>query len=182
MPDQAPLARDPLDRPALALHWAIAILIIGMIAFGIYMDDLPDGSSLKKTIYPLHSGLGLVVLALVVWRSALRIRRGFPEPAGRYPVWQNHLARTVHWLLLLAVLVMPLAGIAHALGEGREISVFGLFSLGRIPGNETLAEWGGAVHGMTGNLLIALIALHIAGALKHHWIDRDATLTRMLRR
>jgi cytochrome b561 len=90
-----------------------------MIAFGIYMDDLPDGSRLKKTIYPLHSGLGLVILALVVWRSVLRIRRGFLEPAGRYPVWQNHLARTVHWLLL-TVLVMPLAGIAHALGKARE--------------------------------------------------------------
>ena len=146
------------------------------------MDDLPDGNSLKKTIYPLHSGLGLVFLALVVWRSALRLRRGFPEPAGRYPVWQRHMARTVHWLLLLGALAMPIAGIAHALGEGREITAFGLFSFGRIAPDEALAEWAGAVHENAAFALIALIVLHLAGAFKHHWIDRDETLTRMLRR
>ncbi|MBT5414276.1 MAG: cytochrome b, partial [Rhodospirillaceae bacterium] len=92
------------------------------------------------------------------------------------------LARTVHWLLLLGALAMPIAGIAHALGEGREISVFGLFSFGRIAPDEALAEWAGAVHENAAFALIALIALHLVGALKHHWIDRDGTLTRMLGR
>lgn len=175
-------SKDPLDRPARLLHWTIAILIIGMIPFGIYMDSLPDGDSLKKTIYPIHSGLGLVVLVLALWRSARRIDRGFPEPASPYALWQQHLARAIHWLLLLGVLAMPISGIVHALGDGREITFFGLFSFGQIAPDQTLRHWGGWVHGNVGRLLIALILLHVAGALKHHWIDKDETLNRMLGR
>lgn len=91
------------------------------------------------------------------------------------------LAKFTHWFLIIATIAMPISGIMFSLGLGYPVPVLGLFEIGPLPQKiPILADIGGDIHEYAGNSLIAVISLHIAGALKHHTIDKDGTLRRML--
>jgi len=177
MPDRA----DKLSPLSIGLHWSIAVAILIALPIGLYMEDLPKGPE-RNELIALHSTIGLVVLLLAVARIAWRTNQGLPAPLGAPPPWQHRLAVVVHWGLLVATIAMPLSGIAQRLGHGSAVDVFGLFTLGPMAKNEILAQAGGAVHGIGANVLMVLLLLHVAGALKHQFVDRDGTFARMLGR
>ncbi len=164
----------------LALHWLLAVAIVGMIFFGISLEDLPEGE-VKTMRVGLHVSIGFSVFVAGCVRLLWRLRNGLPEPAGDHARWERKLTRVVHVVLLVAPIYLPLAGAVWAIGKGYVIEVFGL---ALIPGSdmprEALADVGSALHGPVGFLLLLVVLLHVAGALKHHIKDKDATLRRML--
>jgi len=176
---------DKFTRFTIGLHWIIAIAIIGMLAFGLYIEDLPRGPE-KSALIGIHKSIGLTILVLAAARFGWRLINGMPQPVGRYSTIERILAKTVHWLLLLGTLFMPISGILMSLSGGYGLAVFGLVIvpvLRNTPGfqpNEALGDIAGVLHAVGGKVLIAAIVLHFAGALKHHVIDKDATLRRML--
>jgi len=161
-------------------HWLSAILVIGLIALGVYMTGLPDSPD-KFELYDLHKAVGIGVLALILIRLLWLKISPNPKllPAKRL---EHILAHSVRGLLYLSLLAMPLSGWAMSSAGGHDVSFFGLWTLPPlVPENETLGTVAKTLHAVIGQFVFpALIGLHIAGALKHHFVYRDATLKRML--
>ncbi|RAR56569.1 cytochrome b561 [Paraburkholderia unamae] len=163
----------------IALHWLIALGIVGLLALGLYMVSLPKGLPLKSTLINLHKSLGLTIFLLVLLRIMARAAHTSP-PLPPMRAWQRAAARTTQGLLYLAMVAMPLSGYF-----GSSFNRFGTRFWGIA-----LPKWGWddaglrerffGLHEVLAWVLIALIVLHVAGALKHQWIDRDNLLARML--
>lgn len=160
-------------------HWLIAAGMIGMIATGLFLAYGPMNPQELGPIRDWHKAVGVVVLAYGLWRVGWRLAQGFPKTAAAMPTWQEAASRVAHWGLLGSILVMPVSGIVMSVYGGRAVNAFGLV----IPAQQRV-EWiagaAGLVHHYAAWLLVGLLALHIGAALKHHVIDRDTTLRRMV--
>lgn len=176
-----------LSKPTLWLHWLVAALVLPLLAVGIYMA-LAEAWGL----YDLHKSLGLVALPLLLARAAWRLGQGWPKPVGRYTAIEQRLAKASHWTLLLGVLAMPLTGMLYSGASGNGFGVFGLELMRSrphptephavVPYSEALSTLGETAHEWIGYALVVVLALHVAGAVKHHLLDGDGTLRRMLGR
>lgn len=169
--------RDRYSAVSLALHWAIAVLALGQIGLIMVHDAVEGGPWMM-----LHKSGGLLILTLTLarlgWRAA---NPAIPLPETT-PRWQRLAARTTHVLFYVVLLAMPLAGWAASSSVGRDILFYGLFEWPLLPlpeSRQTARALMGA-HELAAKLLYLLIALHLAGALKHHVVDRDNVLRRML--
>ena len=128
----------------------------------------------------IHKAVGVLVLILGLWRVTWRLIKGFPAPASSMPPWQEMASKLAHWALLAGIIVMPVSGLVGSLFGGRDVSVFGLFTLPAQAKIEWLQSLSGGVHGLFGKALAVVVVIHVAAALKHHFVDKDATLSRML--
>lgn len=162
-------------------HWAVSLAFFGMLAVGFYLEFGGLTREARGPIMALHKATGTVLLLVVTWRVVWRLRQGFPAPVGgAMPGWQVQASKLVHWGLLAAILIMPLSGMLSSLFGGRPIDIYGLFMIPPFEKNETLQDAAGQTHTITAYVLTGLISLHVAAAIKHHLIDRDGTLVRML--
>lgn len=174
----APAAR--YGAVAIAFHWLIAAALVALYWIGWSMTDLPLGPD-KLTAYALHKSIGLTVLVAAAARLLWRATHRPPAlPADMAP-WQRIVAAATHWSLYALLLLIPLSGWFLNGTTGFPISWFGLVGVPNLvaadPGMKDLAA---EVHEFFGKVLLALVALHVAGALHHHFVLRDAILTRML--
>ncbi|MGL4237241.1 cytochrome b [Tabrizicola sp.] len=161
-------------------HWIMAVAMIGMVAFGLYLGFGGLPRETRGPLIDLHKAIGVLVLIFGVWRVGLRLFRGFPPPASEMPSWQETASKAVHWALLASIIIMPVSGIVASVFRGRAIDVFGLFEIPAQAENPGIAGLAGQIHEFVGIGLAVVIAIHVAAALKHHVVDKDATLTRML--
>ncbi len=165
---------------AKSFHWITALLVIGMLCAGLYMTGL-ENSPQKFQIYGLHKSIGVTILLIVVLRILWKSVTVRPEELATHKKWERALARLVHFFLYFAILTMPLSGWAMSSAKNFPVSVFGLFTLPNIVGpNPGLAGLLAEYHEILAWALMGAIGLHFAGAIKHHIIDRDETLRRML--
>jgi cytochrome b561 len=177
--DAAP--RGPrYDLFAMALHWLLAVLIVGAFGVGLYMTGLPF-SPLRLKVYSWHKWAGITFLAL----SALRLlwRLGHPPPALPPGMSRLQLAsqRAGHTLMYLLFFAVPLSGWAYSSGMGMPVAWFGVLPLPDFvtpdpPFAEAVLQ---PLHRNAAFTLAGLTLLHVGAALKHHWIDRDGLLKRM---
>lgn len=174
------------DRAARALHWLAAPAILALIALGLAMVRLPatDEAEVARVFraYSIHKTLGIGVLALAALRIGWRLRHPGPGPLHPDRRAETALARLVHHTLLGAMLVLPVSGFLHhsaAPGFAPILWPFGQ-SLPFLPADERLALIFASVHRVSGWLLFAALGLHLLGVAKHRFIDRDATLARMV--
>ena len=171
---------------AQLLHWAIAGLVLALIALGLFMHELPAGSSsdvaYKSWYYSLHKTLGVTVLFLAIIRIGWALVQPHPKPLNAQRPLENLAAQTVHWILYGAIIAMPLSGwLHHSALEGFAPIWWPLpQDLPLVPKSPQLAAVFAAVHFFTVILLGICLVLHIGGALKHALIDRDVTLSRMI--
>jgi cytochrome b561 len=165
---------------ARALHWIMAVLIISLGLVGLYMSDLPN-SPQKIKIYALHKSIGLTVLALLLLRLAWRMADRRPDEVPM-PRWQALAARAVHGLLYVLMFALPLSGWLYNSASGYPLQWFSLFNLPSLTGGADPALKGFAhdIHAYGFYVLALALLAHVGGALKHHFIDRDETLVRML--
>ncbi|KJV28733.1 cytochrome b [Luteibacter yeojuensis] len=176
-----PLRSEPTRWSTVAktFHWLMALLILGNGAFAFYMDGLKPSLN-KINMFALHKSIGLTVLALFVLRLAWKMldRRPPDEPAPR---WQQLAAHVVHGFLYLLIVAIPLSGWAFNSAHGFPLQYFKQFNLpALVEKNEELSNTLGTVHVYLFWLLLLVLVAHVGGALKHHFIDRDDTLRRML--
>jgi len=160
-------------------HWVVAAAMIGMLLSGITMEYGPFARETVFAIMGWHKAIGALVLGYGLWRIGWRVAQGFLKEASVMPNWQAIAAKVTHWCLLATVLAMPLSGLVMSLYHGHDVDVFGLV----IPAQDKV-EWLASAAGMTHEYaawgLAGLLVLHIGGALKHHYIDHDTTLRRMV--
>lgn len=167
---------DPVAR---TFHGVMAVMMIGLLAVGLYMEDL-DPSPAKWQMYGLHKAFGITVLAFVILRILWRASHTPPTALGSQAAWERKLAHVVHGLLYFGMIVMPLSGYVMSSAGGHDISIFGWFNLPLLVAkNEQIGGLAKEIHEIAGYALICAITLHFVGALKHHVIDRDVTLARM---
>jgi len=166
-------------RTAVALHWGVAGLIIILLAVGWIMTDM-QGSPTKLRIVTWHKWGGITVLALFFVRALWRLTHPAPPPVPM-PAWQQRAARIMHALLYVMLLVQPLSGWLFSSAAGRQVIYLNLIPLPNLVArNPALGAVFKELHDTGGALLAAIITLHALAALKHHFIDRDDTLRRML--
>lgn len=173
-----------------AFHWLTALLILTAIPLGIIANDMAYDSSAalarKAYVFSLHKTVGIAAFTTAALRIAWALTQTHPAPLHPDRRAETALAAAIHWLLYISMLAVPLSGwVHHAATDGFAPILWptGLQigqNLPLVPKSETVAQIAGALHWVFTKLLIAAIVLHIAGALKHHVLDRDATLRRMV--
>ena len=181
-----PLANTP-DRygtVAKVLHWLLALLILANIALGFLADWLPfetqEALQFKAGAFSVHKTLGIAILAVALLRIVWALVQPRPRPMHPERLAETFLAEAVHWSLYAALVAVPLSGwVQHAASEGFAPILWPLGqSLPLVPKSETVERIAGATHWVFGWILIAAVAVHVLGALKHVF-ERDGTLARM---
>jgi cytochrome b561 len=165
---------------AIALHWLMAFLLLGLFVVGLYMHELPL-SPQKLKIYSWHKWAGVSIFLLVLVRLAWRIGHRPPALPALMPVWQQSAAHGLHFLLYLLIIAIPLSGWLMSSAKGFQTVWFGVLPLPDLIGKDKeLGKILEEVHSILNFGLVALVIVHAAAALKHHWVDKDDVLTRML--
>lgn len=158
----------------------MAILIIGMLTLGLIMVRMPISLE-KLKFYGWHKEVGILILELVILRIIWRLYNILPELPKQMPMLEKLAARSAHLLFYGFMIVMPLTGWLMSSAAGLQVSFFGLFLLPNLIGPDpSMMHFLQGVHGWLGYSLIALIGLHTAAALKHHFINKDDVLRRMI--
>jgi cytochrome b561 len=172
-------ASDRYTRTAIALHWAIAALVIFQFAWGWWMQGIPKQPvGPRVDAFNLHKSIGMTILALMVVRVLWRV--GHPPPPLRgLPRWQENVARGNHLLLYLALLIQPLAGYLGSEWSGFPVKFFGVTLPSWAGKNSAMKELMSTVHLATSWVIAAAVVVHIGAAFKHALVDRDGLLARM---
>lgn len=171
-------SKDHFGIIAIILHWVMAILLIGLLALGLYMVNLPISFE-KLKLYGWHKEYGILAFVLVLIRIIWRFANTTPQLS--LPLLEKIAARTVHWAFYGFMFAMPITGWLITSAAGLPASFFGLFVLPNlIDPNPDLIKTFEAIHKWVGYGLIATIILHTFAALKHHFINKDDILRRML--
>ena len=166
-------------RTAVALHWLLAVLIIANLAFGLSIVDLPV-SPRKLRYFSWHKWTGVTIFAFAAARLLWRIGHRPPPLPASTPRWEVATARAVHALLYALFLSAPLTGWLYSSAAGFQTVYLGLLPIpDLLSRNAPLADVLKAAHRAINYTLAATILLHVAAALKHHFVDRDAVLSRM---
>ncbi len=187
-------------KTAVILHWLIAICIFGMFALGWYMSDLPkeapkqiaydlfdwgiytwqlaEEASPRTFYFNLHKSLGVTIFALIAIRILWRITHRPPALLSSYKAWERKLATGTHHFLYLLMIALPVSGVIMATYSKYGIKWFGVPFIKGLD-NNPMRELFKEVHEIVGVIILVMVILHIAGALKHKFIDKDDTLKRM---
>ena len=166
---------------AIALHWLVALTVIGLAILGLWMVDLSYYSPWYRSAPFWHRSVGLALFAVLLFRMFWRCFNPRPGQLPNHRRWELNLAALVHGLLYLLLFVIVISGYLISTATGQGISFFGWFEVpATLTGLPAQADRAGAVHYWAAILVLGLAALHALGALKHHFIDRDDTLRRML--
>ena len=174
---------DTTDRygaVTIIIHWATALLVYGIFLSGLYMTGLDYAHPWYHRAPELHKSFGLLLFLLIIVRIAWRILTPKPEMVPM-PGWESTVATIVHWSFYPLLFLIPVCGYLISTADARGVEFFGLFEVPALfTGSEGQEDTAGAVHLYLALFTIALSGLHGAAALKHHFIEKDATLKRIL--
>ena len=173
---------------AVGFHWLIALLIVGLLAIGKYMSGLAPDDPMRFALTQWHKSFGIAVLILSVLRLAWRFtHRPPPEPAS-VPPWQKKAAHLAHVGLYALLFAVPITGWIMVSASPLDVDtlLFDVIPWPHLPpfpelaNREAIAESFEGYHELAGNLMILLLLAHVGAALKHHFVDKDTVLVRML--
>jgi cytochrome b561 len=166
---------------AIALHWLIALLVIAAFTLGVTMVDIPGVTPTKLRYFNYHKWIGVTVLAFAVVRLLWRLSHPVPTLPASIPGWQRKIADFTHYALYFLIFAVPLSGFFYSLASGFPVVYLGVLPLPVvIDPNPELKPLFKTAHYFFNIALGTLVSLHIVAALKHHLIDRDDVLKRML--
>jgi cytochrome b561 len=167
---------------AVLLHWGMAVLLVVLLAMGLYMVALPEvGFDREKiTLILVHKTLGLVALAAVLVRMAWRYVNALPALTAGLPAWQQLAARVVHLLFYALMLALPATGLLMSSAGGYPVSFLGFELPDLVPVNPRHFQMWIVVHRWLSYALAVLIVAHAGAALHHALIKRDDTLRKIL--
>ncbi|MCK9379841.1 MAG: cytochrome b [Sulfuritalea sp.] len=180
LPSTPPASGTRYSGVAIGLHWLIAVAIAGSFSVGLYMADLPL-SPQKLKLYSWHKWAGVTIFLVVMVRLGWRLSHRPPQLPAGMPAWQRKVAEATHVLLYVLMIVIPLSGWLMSSAKGFQTVWFGVLPLpDLLAKNEALGKLLEEVHELLNWSTAAVVVAHLGAALKHHFIDRDDVLTRML--
>lgn len=167
------------STPAIVLHWLVALLIFVAFPLGLYMADLPLSPE-KLQLFSYHKWIGVTVFMLAGLRVVWRLTHTPPPLPASVAGWQRRASAVAHGLLYLLILVIPISGWLMSSAKGVQTVWFGVLPLPDLIGKDkALGHLLEEVHETLNYTLLALVVLHVAGALQHHFIERQPFLQRM---
>ncbi len=173
-----PTAPPRYTAVAIALHWLLAAGLVAAFCVGVFMSDLST-SPLKLRLYNWHKWAGITILALSVLRLAWRLTHP-PPPDVAMPAWQRSVAHLTHRAMYGLFFAVPLAGWAYSSAAGFPVVLFGVLPLPDfVPANKALAKAIEPWHAALAFALAGVALVHVAAAIKHHFVDRDGLIGRM---
>ncbi|MBY6033463.1 cytochrome b [Marinobacter daepoensis] len=166
---------------AIVLHWVAAVTIVALFALGYWMVDLSYYDPWYRQGPDIHRSVGILLFGVMAVRLLWRLFNRAPGPLPNHKRWEVISAHIAHGLLYLLVFVAMISGYLISTADGSSIHVFNWFEVPSMTGQiKGLEDTAGAVHYWSTWAIVVLAAIHALGALKHHLIDRDNTLRRML--
>lgn len=160
-------------KTSIVFHWAAALIIIVL-----YLTGEGERGSF---VFSFHIGFGAIAGVFLIWRSLRRFLRGMPDKSDQSEML-NLLSKSVIWGFLLSMIAVIATGYLIIWWLGQPVNVFGLFAIPSPFGaHHVLHEGAEEVHELIAQLILFLLALHIAGALKHRFIDRDGVMDKILK-
>lgn len=164
---------------AIVLHWLVALLIFAAFPLGVYMYELPLSPD-KLRLYSYHKWIGITVLLLAAIRVSWRLTHTPPPLPDSIAAWQRRASAIVHGLLYVLILAIPLSGWLMSSAKGFQTVWFGVVPLpDLVEKNRELGDLLAGVHQALNFTLLGLVILHVAAAMKHHFIERQPFLQRM---
>ena len=176
------------DDIAVIFHWAIALLIIGLLIIGKYMTSLEENDPVRFMLTQWHKSFGIAVLILSVLRLSWRFTHKPPPESATIAHWQQRAASLAHGLLYALMFILPITGwiMVSAFPLNLDTVLFNVIPWPHLPGLDTQENRGDIAHSfqdyheIAGTILIVILLAHAGAALKHHLFDKDDTLVRML--
>ncbi|CAN5280963.1 cytochrome b [soil metagenome] len=172
------IGQERYSHVARWLHWIIAALVIANILIGLFHD----GMGKAFPAMPIHKAIGITVLALTLVRIGWRLTHRAPPLPAALPGWEKGAAHLTHFTFYALLLVLPLSGWVMSSANDRPLTWFWLFDIPKfgVTKGDAIVGVSGEAHEVLGLIFGALILLHIAAALRHHFILKDGILRRML--
>lgn len=168
---------------SILLHWGVAVAVFGLFALGLWMVGLGYYDTWRKAGPDLHKSIGITLFAVMLIRIVWRLFSPAPSPLASYGKWTRIGAHVGHVFLYVGLFAVMFAGYLISTADGVGIPVFNLFEIpALVSGLPEQAETAGWIHLYLAWVLVVFAGLHGLAALKHHFIDRDVTLKRMLGR
>lgn len=168
---------------SIILHWLVALAVFGLFGVGLWMTDLSYYSTWYHTAPFWHKSVGVVVLMLMLVRVVWRFVSPAPKPIATHSTAVQLLAKLGHLGLYTAIFIVLISGYLISTAEGKGVSVFDLFEVPALfAGGAQQADLAGAIHLYVAWALVIAAVGHGLAAVKHHFIDKDATLKRMFGR
>ncbi len=176
-------SKDTYGLVAIGLHWLVALTVIGQFGLGLWMRGLGYYDTWYRLGPWWHKGIGVMLIAVVVIRLVWRFTNPRPAQLENHKPYERLAASLAHGALYLLLFAIAISGYLISTADGRGLEVFDWFEIPAIiSGIHKQEDIAGAVHFYLAWSVIVLAAIHALGALKHHFIDRDRTLRRMLGR
>lgn len=172
---------DNWGSVAKTFHWLIALLILGMLIMGASFDFVPKGTPLRSLLFQIHKSIGLTLLLLMCLRLVWRLMNPTPALPTNTPAWQQSAAHISHLLLYFYAFMMPLTGWVSSTAKGHAPVFWWLFSVPApfVSQSRLFGHFINQLHTHFAWVLMSLIVIHVLGALKHHFVDKDTVLKRM---
>lgn len=171
---------------AKSFHWLVFAAFVVLYLLGEIMGDMKQEAAPilglgKWDMYALHKSIGVTVLAIALARLLWRAMNPQPDlPAGTAKI-QTLAAHTVHWMLYVAMLVMPISGYTMSMAGGHGITYFGFWKLPDLIGlNKPLGALAHDIHMTAAEVIYFIVAIHVVAALFHHYVKKNNVLKRML--
>jgi superoxide oxidase len=172
---------DRYALPMVVLHWLMLVILAAVLLLVEWLHYIPkDDTAFRGVVRDWHKSLGLLVLALVWVRLALRLVTTTPPITPAPPRWQRWAGNAVHVALYAVMIATPIAGWLMSNANGRTAAFFGLVLPALLAENKPLARQIYEVHETLGHALMVLVGIHAAAGLFHHYVQKDNTLARML--
>ena len=169
------------SNAAVAFHWVTALLVLFQIWLGLSFADMEDGPR-HDALFTWHRTVGALILLVVLARLTYRLINPPPAYPPQLPRWERVTGTWNHRLFYILLIALPIGGLLAVSGQvpGPVISLLGGIEIPKVPGiSQEMGEAAGEIHSAAAWALIALIALHVAAALKHQFIDRNRAAGRM---
>ncbi|EAT11476.1 cytochrome b [Bermanella marisrubri] len=172
---------EKYSKTSRFLHWTTGLVILGLFAVGVWMRTLDYYHPWYQPAPEYHKAVGILLVGLIVLRLTWRFLSNTPKPLSSHRKWEIKLAHITHAMMYLAIITILVSGYMIATADDRGIDVFGWFTFPALfEAFENQEDVAGFIHEWVAYILMALVVLHASGAIKHHFIDKDSTLKRML--
>lgn len=169
------------DRPTIILHWLIAVMVFALFFVGYWMVDLGYYDPWYQRAPWWHKSVGVITLILIIVRWFWQFFHAQTVSLSIVGSWQARLSHFMHHLMTVLIVLIAISGYLIVTAKGQSLAVFDWFNIPSIVQNiANLEDWAGQVHYYLAYVLMGLVVLHVLAAMKHHFIDKDDVLMRML--
>ena len=172
---------NSFNNTAILLHWAVAFLLMTQFLIGLDMVDIPKGPDSSRPFwFNTHKSIGIVLGCLILFRLYWRLRSGVPASPVGSPSWERIAANLSHMTLYFCMILMPISGLVGSLFSKYDLLFFGIKIPKFFEHDPLIKEVTTNIHQWTAYIFLAIICIHILGAVKHLVIDCDGVFERMM--